>query len=135
MESELIHSPLFMHISGDSAMKKKKKKKKKEEGRTCGGFEACWRLLTGERLGRWLAFLLLQYVFFLLCSSLFLFLMVLLLMGRTVAADGDDDGGVTMALFYSGGQCFAAIFPVCIEVWVFSFSSLVLQQGRKMVRG
>jgi len=56
-------------------------------------------------------------------------------MGRTVAAGGDDDGGVTMALLYSGGQCFAAIFPVCIEVWVFSFSSLVLQQGRKMVRG
>ena len=89
MESELIHSPLFMHISGDGATKKKKKKKKKEEGRNCGGFEACWRLLTGERLGRWSTFLLLLYVFFLLCSSLFLFSFSV---SHGVVVDGEDGG-------------------------------------------
>jgi len=42
-----------------------------------------------------------------------------------VAAGGDDDGEKMVALLCGGGQCFAAIFPVCAAAQVSSFSSLV----------
>ena len=69
----------------------------------------------------------------LLCFCfLLLFLTVLLSIGRAVVVGGDDDGSAMVALLCGVWQCFAAVFPVCIEAHASAFSSMVLQcVGRK----
>jgi len=66
------HSPLFTQNSGDGAVKRRRRRKR--GGPAVASRRCCWRFLTGERLGRWPAFLLLLRVFFsALCFSVSVF--------------------------------------------------------------
>jgi len=103
----------------------------------------CWRLLTGERLGRWSAFLLLLCVF-LFCSVLLCFCFfsgsssprfcLLLLLSSSISNGGccrwRSDGGsslrwraVSAAVFLSVQRCRLLLLQGCCS------------RGRKMVRG
>ena len=57
--------------------------------------------------------------------------MVLLPTERMVAARGGDDDRATVALPCSGGQCFAAVFPVCTvaQVPALSFDGVLPSHG------
>jgi hypothetical protein len=111
----------------------------------------CWRLLIGERLGRWSAFLLLLCIFFLLlCSPLFLFFSVFILpfltlqgllsmTGRTVApviggtaSNGEErerpEREVTILLFSSVICFFRPLYSVLLLL-----SLLLLLQSLTMV--
>jgi len=63
--------------------------------------------------------------------------MVLLPTERMVAAGGGDDDRATVALPYSGGQCFAVVFPICTvaQVPALSFDDVLPSYDSSVIVG
>ena len=108
-----------------------RRRKRKRGGPAVASRLCCWRLLTGERLGRWSAFLLLLCVFFssALFSSVSVFSVFLLLFltvqgllsmtGRMVAA-GDGSGVALVAAMLTaagGSSSFLSFFVFTSKTW------------------
>jgi len=134
--------PLFTQNSGGGNWRRRSGeggRRRKRGGLAVALRRWCWRLLTGEWLGRWLVLLLLFCIFF-FCASplcfcfLLLFLMVQVLLSttrRTMAAGGGSSGGYVdsrrwffvLSLLFP--LFFLSVFWFLISV-LFYFSSLSL---------
>jgi len=110
--------------------RRRRKRKRKRGGPAVASRLCCWRLLTGEQLGRWLAFLLLLCVFF-FCSVLLCFCFfsvsssvshgagLLSMTGRMVAA-GSGSGVALVAAMRTaagGSSSFLSFFVFTSKTW------------------